>query len=167
MTDRPWPEANRGKPITETWLANRLRPFRILPKTIRIEPDRAKGYKLADFKEAFVRYIPEQGDSTRDSGTTQQTSALSRDNPDDCHESKSPETLVNIDLSRCHGLKPAEAEKAILAESTIRKLTTLGYDKEQIEGMDRFEVGKILQGATRTVEEGKSYDYSDRKTVVC
>lgn len=66
MNQEGWPEAHRGKPVTETWLANRLRPFRILPKTLRIEPDRAKGYELAAFKEAFARYIPEPGDFTRD-----------------------------------------------------------------------------------------------------
>lgn len=57
MTDRPWPEANRGKPVTETWLANRLRPFGILTKTLRIGTDRAKGYDLTTFDEAFGRYL--------------------------------------------------------------------------------------------------------------
>jgi putative DNA primase/helicase len=156
MTDRPWPEANRGKPVTETWLANRLRPFRILPKTIRIEPGRAKGYKLADFKEAFARYIPEQGDSTRDGVTIQQTSAAcensSRDSPYDCHGSKSPETPVDIGLSPRHGFTHCEASVIpILAERTIRELVALGYTGEQIKRLDRFEIGKILQGCDRTV----------------
>ena len=43
MTDQPWPEAPHGKPITETWLARRLRSFRISPHTLRIDEDRQKG----------------------------------------------------------------------------------------------------------------------------
>jgi putative DNA primase/helicase len=121
MTDRPWPEANRGKPVTETWLANRLRPFEILSKTIRIGADRAKGYELAAFKETFARYISDQGDSTRDSVTTQQTSASqgnsSRDNAIDCHGSKSQEVPLNIGLSPCHASKPPEtAELLVVGE---------------------------------------------------
>ncbi len=57
MSDRQWPEAHRGKPITETWLARRLRSFGISSRTLRIGDFRAKGYELADFKEAFERYL--------------------------------------------------------------------------------------------------------------
>ena len=39
MTDRPWPEAHKGRPITELWLASRLKTFGIKPKTLRIESD--------------------------------------------------------------------------------------------------------------------------------
>jgi uncharacterized protein DUF3631 len=57
MTDRAWPEANKGKPITETWLARRLRAFGISSRTLRIGDNRAKGYELADFAETFNRYL--------------------------------------------------------------------------------------------------------------
>ena len=52
-----WPEAHRGRPITETWLARRLRGFGINSRTLRIGDNRAKGYELADFTEAFERYL--------------------------------------------------------------------------------------------------------------
>jgi putative DNA primase/helicase len=58
MSDRQWPEAHRGKPITETWLAHRLRAFGVSSRTLRIGDNRAKGYELADFKEIFERYLP-------------------------------------------------------------------------------------------------------------
>lgn len=61
MSERPWPEAHHGKPITETWLAKRLRAFGISSRTLRIGEQRAKGYELADFKEAFERYLPAGG----------------------------------------------------------------------------------------------------------
>lgn len=59
MSDRPWSEAHRGKPINETWLAKRLSGFSITSQTLRIKEDRAKGYTAADFKEAFARYLPD------------------------------------------------------------------------------------------------------------
>ncbi len=57
-TDRPWVELRRGKGLTETWLAQQLRPYGIKPKTIRIGDDTAKGYVQAEMLETFRRYIP-------------------------------------------------------------------------------------------------------------
>lgn len=76
MKERPWPEAQRGKPITERWLARHLGSFGIHPKTLRIDDDRAKGYEKADFAEAFERYAfpPEQ--FSRDSVTCQEKGDL-------------------------------------------------------------------------------------------
>jgi hypothetical protein len=72
MAERPWPEVCRGKPITERWLARNLAGFGIHSKTLRIVDERAKGYEVADFREAFERYLPrEEGDSIRDSVTNE------------------------------------------------------------------------------------------------
>lgn len=70
MTDRPWTEAHRGKPITEIWLARRLHAFGISSRTLRIGEDRAKGYEASDFTEAFERYLSKEGELKRDSVTT-------------------------------------------------------------------------------------------------
>ena len=48
----------QGKPITELWLSQKLRPYGIYPRTMRIGEARAKGYLLEDFKETFQRYLP-------------------------------------------------------------------------------------------------------------
>jgi putative DNA primase/helicase len=58
--DRPWSEANNHSPITANWLAHKLKPFHIHPKTIRIDETTSKGYTLMDFKDAFARYLPEE-----------------------------------------------------------------------------------------------------------
>lgn len=59
LEDRPWSEINRGKPITKTSLAGRLRPFRISPGSIRLDDGRTpKGYYRATFEDAFARYLP-------------------------------------------------------------------------------------------------------------
>jgi hypothetical protein len=61
MSERPWPEVNRGRPIIERWLARNLVAFGIHSKTLRVGEERAKGYELADFREAFGRYLPDGG----------------------------------------------------------------------------------------------------------
>jgi hypothetical protein len=60
MEERPWPELNRGKPITDRKLAKLLSDYKITPKSIRIDDKTAKGYKSEDFQDAFARYLPPQ-----------------------------------------------------------------------------------------------------------
>jgi hypothetical protein len=64
LKEQPWPEVRKGKGINERWLARNLLPFDVRPKNIRVKiPDgeiQAKGYELADFKEAFSRYLEGQ-----------------------------------------------------------------------------------------------------------
>jgi putative DNA primase/helicase len=69
MTERPWPEARRGKPVSEQWMAKQLANFRIHSKTLRIGEERAKGYEPGQFSNAFARYLPIEGDSSRDAVT--------------------------------------------------------------------------------------------------
>ena len=57
-SDRPWVETLKGKPVTERWLAQQLRPYGIHPRTLRIENLRGKGYWEEDFHDTFRRYIP-------------------------------------------------------------------------------------------------------------
>ena len=55
LPDRPWSAAS--PPINQTWLARRLAPFDVRPRTIRIGAERAKGYELAYFTKAFTRFL--------------------------------------------------------------------------------------------------------------
>ena len=56
--ERPWAEARNGKPITELWVAQQLRPYGIRPKTLWIGETAAKGYMLKDFEQLCSRYVP-------------------------------------------------------------------------------------------------------------
>jgi putative DNA primase/helicase len=56
--ERPWGEANRGKQITQAWLARRLAQFRVRSKNIRDGSRIVKGYEREMFQDAFSRYIP-------------------------------------------------------------------------------------------------------------
>lgn len=53
-----WATWNRGRPITPRQLAGRLREFGIISKTVRNGTATRKGYDLAQFKDAFTRYLP-------------------------------------------------------------------------------------------------------------
>ena len=54
---RPWADALNGRPITELWLAQQLRPYGVRPKTMWIGDTSAKGYVQETFLGIFRRYI--------------------------------------------------------------------------------------------------------------
>lgn len=68
VEDSPWPTYYKGRPMTPRHLARLLHPYGILPKTIRVSATNTpKGYDVADFADAFGRYLP----SNRHSDTSQ------------------------------------------------------------------------------------------------
>ncbi len=107
MSERPWPEVCRGKPITERWLARNLAGFGIHSKTLRIGDERAKGYEVAEFSEAFERYLPpEEGDSIRDSVTCERKiDSLTRDKIENVTDERTPDIQG---MSRCHDREGGE-----------------------------------------------------------
>ena len=56
---RPWQTINRGNPLTARQLAETLSRYRIAPHDIRFGERTFKGYELADFEDAFLRYLPQ------------------------------------------------------------------------------------------------------------
>ena len=59
MEDRPWPEYRHGHPITPRQVASLLRPFKVHPKTIKLDDGAtAKGYWLSMLVDPFARYLP-------------------------------------------------------------------------------------------------------------
>ena len=55
-----WSAYNRGKPLTPRQVAKLLKPYGIIPKTVRVSQfDTPKGYDRAQFEDAFARYLPE------------------------------------------------------------------------------------------------------------
>jgi hypothetical protein len=57
LPESPWTDI-RGKPLDDRGLANRLRPYGIKSKNLRVEGKIIKGYAKADFYEAWLRYLP-------------------------------------------------------------------------------------------------------------
>ncbi len=56
--DRPWSEWKGRKPITAVQLARLLKPHGVRPKEMWIAGAKTRGYELADFADAFGRYLP-------------------------------------------------------------------------------------------------------------
>ena len=54
LSEGDWHVANNGRAITSKWLAQRLRPYSITPYRRRT----GNVYMLADFEDAFNRYLP-------------------------------------------------------------------------------------------------------------
>lgn len=75
MDERPWGEANRGKPITTRWLAAKLKPFGIARGTKRSGASTFKGYTLAQFVDVFQRYLG----SNRSQGHNVETARVSEE----------------------------------------------------------------------------------------
>jgi hypothetical protein len=60
-SESPWRDI-RGKPLDERGLAQRLKPYGIKSKTVRVEGRTPKGYDAADFADAWKRYLPSDQD---------------------------------------------------------------------------------------------------------
>ena len=140
MTDRPWPEARRGKPISEQWLAKQLANFRIHPKTLRIEEERAKGYESGQFINAFARYLPLEGDSNRDVVTYEGKSVF---RPVTRNENVTATKIVCTEGNvTCHASKGRMSENGGTTESDIETVLTNVDPVAPIIG-DEFGIGRL------------------------
>ena len=66
LQDRPWSEWKKGKPLTANALSRLLKPFSIVPGSIRVgagTKDTPKGYKREQFEDAWSRYASVPTDS--------------------------------------------------------------------------------------------------------
>src|SRR5262249_49773672 len=65
---KAWAEWSRGKPITEKGVASLLHEYRIASRTVGPKGATAKGYRKADFEDAWKRYLAPQ-EEARPSGS--------------------------------------------------------------------------------------------------
>jgi putative DNA primase/helicase len=113
MGDRPWFEMHRGKPINERWLARKLGPFNIHPKTLRTVGDRGKGYEKGDFEEVFERYTSGQliGDTVTGEAIPSAPSVTT----------SSPVTDLKLPapegMSPCHGQNTPRSDNPLVSEA--------------------------------------------------
>jgi len=82
--DRPWPEWNRGQPISHRGLAKLLEPFEVRPKQLWLDDrdqhkKKKRGYEKADFKDAWKRYLdPPSLDPSSTSGRSGKSDGAQR-----------------------------------------------------------------------------------------
>lgn len=58
LDESPWGARRRGDGLDARGLARALRPFKIRPKTVRVDGETKKGYRADQFEDAFARYLP-------------------------------------------------------------------------------------------------------------
>jgi putative DNA primase/helicase len=97
IDDAPWATFAKGKAMTAWHLGRLLHPYGIVPQTIRVSATTmSKGYKVADFKDAFTRYL----ESLRNSVTS--TSSRGR-SPDLGSVTLRSDSVTDTD---CYGVGP-------------------------------------------------------------
>jgi putative DNA primase/helicase len=79
LEESPWGEANKGRAMTQIYLATLLGQFGIKSGSVRIGDKTAKGYHRSRFEDAWARYLDEaqpeeasQRHNPRESGTSGQ-----------------------------------------------------------------------------------------------
>lgn len=77
LEERPWPEFNRGHPITAHGIAKLLADFKIRPKQVRVRGQQVQGYQLQQFEFAFGRYLPRTLSQTSDTSDNSTNSNVS------------------------------------------------------------------------------------------
>ena len=94
---RPWAEYGRAqKPISKNQLARLLGKFKIKSTSLRIGSDTAKGYNLADFSEAFERFLPPSQESL-----PKRDNVTNPENKGDSDTSETSQISSNPEQSRC------------------------------------------------------------------
>lgn len=68
-SDSPWTDYGKNG-LTARALSKMLRPFGVEPRQVRIVTGNLKGYQLAEFEQAFSRYLPPMGSVYETSDTT-------------------------------------------------------------------------------------------------
>jgi hypothetical protein len=58
--EKPWADWWRGRPINDKGLADLLREYGIISRTVGPKGSRSKGYRKADFRDAWERYLAPQ-----------------------------------------------------------------------------------------------------------
>ena len=80
LEERPWGAWGRArKPMTDKALGDRLRPYGVRSRTIRVGTLTPKGYHLHAFQDAFARYMPTSSFPKRHTATNAAKQGKSED----------------------------------------------------------------------------------------
>lgn len=112
LAEHPWPEFQRGRPLSAAGLARMLKPFGLKSGTFRTINGTVKGYRPADFQDTFRRYIssgneppppepptpppPEAPPTEAPAPEPKQTAQYPISSPEGCSEPKQPKHSLDI-----------------------------------------------------------------------
>jgi hypothetical protein len=71
LDEAPWAEIARGEPLNALGLSQRLRPYGVKSRNVRIGSQVVKGYKREDFADAWNRYLPPSPQKPATGATTE------------------------------------------------------------------------------------------------
>jgi putative DNA primase/helicase len=104
---RPWAEWSRGRGLSANNLAKQLGKYRVYPANIRVDTKVVKGYRRADFGDAWDRYCPYTPISSatplQPASPLNETAFLNRYTASDVADQKVPQARMDTDLWRCSG----------------------------------------------------------------
>src|SRR5262249_8546309 len=89
---KPWVEYSRGKPITDRGVADLLHEYQIVSKAVGPKDARAKGYRKADFIDAWERYLSPTGEEKKEAASEPDILPFTRS--PDCNHSGKAETFA-------------------------------------------------------------------------
>ncbi len=72
--EKPWATYNRGKPLSPRQLSKQLAAYNIKTKTVRFKQATPKGFALAQFEDAFARYLSPPQPEAQQRNETPETS---------------------------------------------------------------------------------------------
>jgi hypothetical protein len=80
LEERPWSAWGRArKPMTDKALGDRLRPYGVRSRTIRVGTSTPKGYYMRALQDAFARYLPASFPPNRHTATNAENQGESED----------------------------------------------------------------------------------------
>jgi len=85
IDDAPWSSYAKGKHMTPRHLSRVLKPYGVVPHPIRIGATVAKGYEVADFRDAFARYLPSIGYTVTSKATPSESTDFVSDTKAGCN----------------------------------------------------------------------------------
>jgi len=85
IDDAPWSSYAKGKHMTPRHLSRVLKPYGVVPHPIRIGATVAKGYEVADFRDAFARYLPSIGYTVTNKATSSESTDFVSDTKAGCN----------------------------------------------------------------------------------
>ncbi len=113
LTESPWGDL-RGSPIDARGLARRLRKYEVKPGDHRFDATTRKGYTVADFHDAWSRYLPPVADVALVAHTAGQKGASSDVAPAEAEVGY----VLHNNTTNSHGSHPREGQQGQQGQHT-------------------------------------------------
>src|SRR5262249_30898259 len=98
--EKPWAEWSHGRPITDKGVAGLLHEYRIISRAVGPKGSTLKGYRKADFLDAWARYLSPTEAAEKKEALSQPDFLPSSRQPDCNHSGKAENSAVDRGVGR-------------------------------------------------------------------